>query len=225
MQHREITLDYLRIALNNIFILLSIFTFSVLAQAGNIVDDARQSIQLDDVSGVKDDLLRGLDVNFIDQDGNSLLMLAAKEGSTKSAALLLSAGARIHPHNAVGDNALLLATFWGHEGIVDLLLARQASLGANPRGWTPLHYAAFAGHARIAGKFLNNGADVNSVTANGLSSLMLAAKNGHDDVVKVLLSKKADTALRDDNKLNAIDHAVSSNNTNIARLIAAGGKN
>lgn len=224
MKHQEITLDCLRIALNNIFILSFVFALASLAQAGNIVDDARQSIQLDDVSGVRDDLRRGLDVNFIDEDGNSLLMLAAKEGSTKSAAALLSAGARIHPNNAVGDNALLLATFWGHEGIVDLLLARQASLGANPRGWTPLHYAAFAGHARIVAKFLTHGADINSVTANGLSSLMLAAKNGHDDIVKLLLSNKADTALRDDNKLNAIDHALASNNTIIASFIEAGGK-
>ena len=225
MQHREITLSYLNTRLNNILIFLLLFAFASLAQAGNIVDDARQSIQLDDVSGVKHDLLRGLDVNFVDEDGNSLLMLAAKQGSTKSAALLLSAGARIHLHNAVGDNALLLATFWGHEGIVDLLLARQASLGANPRGWTPLHYAAYAGHTRIASKFLSQGADVNSVTANGLSSLMLAAQNGHDEVVKVLLKNKADTALRDDNKLNAIDHALASDNTNIARFIAAGAKN
>ena len=144
--------------LNNILLIIFSLLLGVgnFAYAGNIVDDARQSIQLDDVSGVRDDLLRGLDVNFIDADGNSLLMLAAKEGSTRSAALLLSAGARIHLTNAVGDNALLLATFWGHEGIVDLLLARQASLGANPRGWTPLHYAAFAGHARIAGKFLSH---------------------------------------------------------------------
>ena len=211
--------------MNNIIIFVLLFAFASLAQAGNIVDDARQSIQLDDASGVKNDLRRGLDVNFIDEDGNSLLMLAAKEGSTKSAALLLSAGARIHFNNAVGDNALLLATFWGHEDIVDLLLARQASLGANPRGWTPLHYAAYAGHARIASKFLGQGADVNSVTANGLSSLMLAAQNGHDEVVKVLLKNKADTALRDDNKLNAIDHALASDNTNIARFIAAGAKN
>jgi len=117
MQHREITLSYLNMLLNNIFKFVLLFAFASLAQAGNIVDDARQSIQLDDVSGVKDDLLRGLDVNFIDEDGNSLLMLAAKEGSTKSAALLLGAGARIHLNNAVGDSALLLATFWGHEGM------------------------------------------------------------------------------------------------------------
>ena len=211
--------------LNNIiFKSLIIFTVAAnFAYAGNIVDDARQSIQLDDVSGVRDDLLRGLDVNFIDADGNSLLMLAAKEGSTRSAALLLSAGARIHLTNAVGDNALLLATFWGHEGIVDLLLARQASLGANPRGWTPLHYAAYAGHERIASKFLSHGADINSVTANGLSSLMLASKNGHDDVVRLLVKDNANTSLRDDNKLDAVDHALASQNTNIARLIQATG--
>ena len=78
--------------------------------------------------------------------------------------------------------------------------------------------------AGIATKFLTHGADINSVTANGLSSLMLAAKSGHDDIVKLLLRNKADTALRDDNKLNAIDHALASNNTIIASFVEAGGK-
>ena len=60
MQHREITLSYLSIRMNNIFIIVLLSLFSCASLAGNIVDDARQSIQLDDVSGVKDDLLRGL---------------------------------------------------------------------------------------------------------------------------------------------------------------------
>ena len=213
--------------LNNILfkLLIVLMVAANVAHAGNIVDDARQSIQLDDASGVRGDLLRGLDVNFVDEEGNSLLMLAAKEGSTRSAAVLLNAGAKVYLSNAVGDNALLLATFWGHEGIVDLLLASQASIDANLRGWTPLHYAAYAGHARIVSKFLSHGANINSVTANGLSSLMLASGNGHDDVVRILVTNKADTELRDDNKLNAIDHALVGQNTDIAQFIrAAGGK-
>lgn len=189
------------------------------AHAGDIVDDTLQSIKLDDASGVLESLQRGLDINFVDEDGNSLLMLAARDGSAQSSAILINAGAKIYLRNAVGDDALLLAAFAGHESIVDMLLAKHASLGANPLGWTPLHYAAFAGHTQLVGKFLALGAPVNQLTAGGLSALMLASKNGHLEVVQTLLKNNADTLLRDSNNLSASDHAQAAGNTIIAALL------
>lgn len=190
-----------------------------MAQASEIVDDTLQSLQIDDVAGVQEALQRGLDVNFVDKDGHSLLMLAARDGSTRSAALLVNAGAKTYLRNAFGDDALLLATFAGHEAIVDILLAKGASLSTNPHAWTPLHYAAYAGHTRLVVKFLALGAQVNSVTANGLTALMIASMNGHKDVVRTLLQHKADSSLRDDNGLSATDHAVAKQNTDIAELL------
>lgn len=204
--------------LNNLIFILLI-TGSPIVNAGAIVDDTLQSLQLDDASGVLEGLQRGMDVNFVNEDGYSLLMLAAKEGSPKVTAVLLNAGAKTHLSNTYGDNALLLATFAGHEEIVDMLLAKRASLEGNARGWTPLHYAAYAGQLKIAKKFLALGAQVNSVTDNGLSPLMLASMKGHMDVVRALLLYKADTQLRDANNLSAADHALAANNTYIADLL------
>lgn len=204
--------------LNNLIFILFIAALNP-AQAGNIVDDTLQSLQLDDASGVLEGLQRGMDVNFVNENGYSLLMLAAKEGSPKVTAVLLNAGARTYLSNAYGDNALLLATFAGYEAIVDMLLAKQASLEANARGWTPLHYAAYAGQLSIAKKFLARGAKVNGVTDNGLSPLMLASMNGHMDVVRALLLYKADTQMRDANNLSAADHALAAGNTYIAALL------
>ena len=207
--------------LNNIVIntLITLLLAASQAQAGEIVDDTRQAIKLDYAAGVLEGLQRGLDINFVDDNGDSLLMLAAQEGSTRSTAILLNAGAKTFFRNAFGDDALLLATFWGHVEIVDMLLAKRANLGANPRGWTPLHYAAYAGHAHLAQKFLALGAQTNSATDNGLTALMLASKNGHIDVVRILLMHKADVTLRDENKLSAVDHALASNNSDIASLL------
>lgn len=207
--------------LNNIYIKsISIAVFLVnFAFAGEIVDDTLQAIKLDDVAGVTEGLQRGLDVNFVDVDGNSLLMLAARDGSTRASAILINAGAKTYLRNAYGDDALMLATFSGYGAVVDLLLAKHASVGANMRGWTPLHYAAYAGHLPLITKFLALGAKVNSQTDNGLSPLMLAAKNGHIDVVRALLASKADTEMFDENKLSAFDHAMANANTNIAALI------
>lgn len=207
--------------LNNI-IIRSLILFLIgagLAHAGEIVDDTLQAIKLDDAAGVMEGLQRGLDVNFVDEDGNSLLMLAARDGSTQSTAMLINAGAKTYLNNAYGDDALLLATFGGHEAIVDMLLAKRASLGANPRGWTPLHYAAFAGHAHLVSKFLALGIPINSVTDNGLTALMLASMNGHIDVVRILLMHKADMEVRDTNNLSAADHALAGGNSDIAALL------
>lgn len=207
--------------LNNIinvlfFILLFVAT---IVHAGEIVDDTLQAIKLDDPSSVLEGLQRGLDVNFVDEDGNSLLMLAARDGSIHSAAMLINAGAKTYLRNAYGDDALLLATFAGHEAIVDMLLAKRTSLGKNPMGWTPLHYAAYAGHVHLINKFLALGAQVNDVTDNGLTALMLASKNGHFEVVRTLLIQNADIGIRDGNNLSAADHALAGGNSDIAALL------
>ena len=76
-----------------------------------------------------------------------------------------------------------------------MLLAKHASLGANPHGWTPLHYAAYAGHSHLIAKFIAFGANINSATDNGLTALMLASMNGHIEVVRTLLLNKADKEL------------------------------
>lgn len=191
------------------------------ALAGEIVDDTLQAIKLDDEAGVSEGLQRGLDVNFVDDEGNSLLMIAARDGGTQSSAILINAGAKTYLRNAYGDDALLLATFSGHEAIVDMLLAKRAVLSANPRGWTPLHYAAFAGHTQLINKFLALGAQINSATDNGLTALMLASKNGHIEAVRSLLLHKADAGMRDANTLNAADHALAGGNSDIAALLQA----
>jgi ankyrin repeat protein len=206
---------------NKLFVLFLclVAVLSPPALAGEIVDDTLQSLQLDDASGVAQGLKRGLDVNFVDSQGNTLLMLAAREDSRESAAILIGAGAKLYLRNAYGDDALLLATFAGHEAIVDMLLAKGATLEANPHGWTPLHYAAFAGHLRLVNKFLALGAKIDAVTQSGMTSLMAAAMKGHMDVVRSLLTAGADPALRDSNNMSASDHALAHANTDIAELL------
>ena len=201
-----------------IIIFLSVI-FTGYCSAGEIVDDTLQSINVGDIAGISDGLRRGLDVNFADPDGNSLLMQAVRSGNLESVALLVNAGARVYPSNGFGDTALLLASFAGHERIADILLAKGASLDANPQGWTPLHYAAFAGHIRLVNKFLDQGGKVNATTQSGLTPLMVAAMNGHLAVVQSLLGHGADPTLRDGNDVTALEHALARGNTTIAEVL------
>lgn len=212
--------------LNNIKVIISIFAlaWSVYASAGEIIDDALKAVQLDNASELKTQIKRGLDVNYADSTGYSLLMLAARSGSKNTAALLLENGARVYPRNSYGDDALLLASFAGQEAIVDMLLARGARAEPNKAGWTPLHYAAFIGDLALVNKFLGLGADINGTAGSGLTPLMLAAIHGHTEVVRQLLNKGADTGLRDANGKDAVEHALAKSNTDIAQLIRSRGQ-
>ena len=204
-----------------VLILVTSLLLTGLVRAGDVVDDTMQSINVGDIRGIQDGIRRGLDVNFADETGTTMLMLAARSGNFDSVDILIKAGARVYPNNVFGDSALLIASYGGHEKIVDILLSKGASIGANPKGWTPLHYAAFAGHPNIAKKFIKPGVNIDRTTDNGLTALMVASMNGHIEMVKILLSHKADIQLRDENDKTALSHALARKNTDIAALLNA----
>lgn len=56
-------------------------------------------------------------------------------------------------------------------------------------GWTPLHYAAFEGHAEVCAALLEAGARVDEADNDGKGPLMLAAQEGHMQLVHMLLTE------------------------------------
>ena len=60
---------------------------------------------------------------------------------------------------------------------------RFDELGKNRGGMTPVHYAAQNGYANIVRLLEQHGADIDAVTDCGRSEFMLAAENGHKDVL------------------------------------------
>src|SRR4051812_5624221 len=87
-------------------------------------------------------------------------------------------GVAINSYGRDGMTPLHLAAFFGHAGIVELLLARAADVGARSRtasGHTPLQ-AALAGNFKlVAGLLIGAGADVDAADAAGSRPLHLAA--------------------------------------------------
>lgn len=166
---------------------------------------------------------RGLDINTVDRSGNTLLMQAIRRDLPDFADFLVRNRARLNTRNQNGETALSIAAFTGKMGYVERLV--QAGADINTFGWSPLIYAAFSGHAEIAGYLLKHGAEVDVKAPNEATALIFAARFGHIEIVKMLLEAKADPNAADDRGLTAIDWALKSANTDSADLIrAAGGR-
>ncbi len=100
-----------------------------------------------------------------------------------------------------GWSPLHLGAFFGHLGVVRLLLDRGASVSvvsANPEGNQPLHAAVTRGWADIAVELLEAGADPNVPQITGYTSLHLAAHRGDDRIVSLLLDAGAEVAVFSD---------------------------
>lgn len=185
----------------------------------NSYEDSLSSARRGETAQLVELLNRGVDPNTVDEHGNTLLILAAREGNGETVAAILKFRPKVGLRNAAGDSALMLAALKGHEDIVGQLL--EAGAPFNHDGWTPLMYAAFEGHLDIVERLLARGAEVNALAPNKSNALMVAARNGHLDVVRRLLKTDVNLEQKNDGGLTADSWAAANGNTKIAELILA----
>lgn len=204
------------------FILAAVVAGGVGSQAAlaGSYDDALSAANMGDAKELVSLIQRGLDPDTVDAQGNTLLILAAREGHTAAVEALAKNRARLDYRNPAGDSALMLAVLRGHEDAARALIKAGAVVAHD--GWAPLHYAAFEGRDELIADILAAGADVNAPAPNKATPLMLAARNGHIDVVRRLLAlPQTDLNALNDAGLSADAWALQNNNTDIAELIQA----
>jgi ankyrin repeat protein len=109
-----------------------------------------------------------------------------------------------------GDTALILATAWGHESTVHLLVSRGADPNIkNENGITALITAARENNPRLIEILLKHGANVDDQTTWGRTALMYATDHDSAISVKQLLLAGADPNIEDGADNKAIDFASS----------------
>ena len=183
---------------------------------------------------------------------------AIKAGEFERVKAMVSADPTlIDARSRTGDSAILTAVYHGQKEIVNLLVARGASLsifeacaageierveqlvlesasgavgapginGYSADGWTPLHLAAFFGHAKIVELLIARSADVlaRSRGANGNTPLHAALAGNHQFVAGVLIGHGADVNAPDAQGWRPLHLAAANNNMDaIEALIAQG---
>lgn len=159
------------------------------AQAG-AYEDMLQAIHVDDENTVATLLRRGMDVETVNPRGETLLMLASREGKPQVVKTILAARPKLNARNPQGESALMLAAILGHTEIVRLLV--DAGAPVNHGGWTPLIYASAGNRVDIARLLIAKSANVNAAAENGTTALMMAAREGHLAMALLLLEHGAD---------------------------------
>ena len=194
-----------------------IFVFSSLSMAGSY-DDFFKAIQLDQPTTVQKLLKRGFDPNTVAPDGVPALIKALQEQSY-GVALVLAKDPQIRPdvRNVRDESPLMLAALRGQETLVIQLVSLGAAVNKN--GWTPLHYAATGGHARVAAFLIGAHADINAASPNGTTPLMMAAMYGNAETVKLLLESGAQVRQRNAQDLTAEDFALRAGREDALKLI------
>lgn len=178
------------------------------------------AIRQDNGRGMAQLITRGTDPNLVNEQGDTLLIVALREGAGSAAAALMAApGLKVDQTNAVGETALMIASLRGDSGAAVRLLELGAQL--NRPGWTPLHYAANGGQVALVELYLSRGAKVDARSRGDVTPLMVAARENHTEVVAVLLKAGADRHARSDRGLRAADFAKEGGHDRLAARLAA----
>jgi ankyrin repeat protein len=192
-------------------------------------------------------LARGADVNAKSHDDATALMAAASNGHREVLEALLAKGADVNARADNGVTALMGAASNSNLEMVQALLAKGADVNARAEnGWVALMAAAEKGDFGVVQALLAKGADANARLANGrtelvfssqyggvvvnkvrvdqgFSALMLAARNGHLEVVRLLLAAGADVNAKSSNGDTAMMVAAGKGHTEVVQVLLAKG--
>ena len=182
-------------------------------------EDFFAAVNKDDPAVIGDLMQRGFDPNTPSPDGQHALYLALRDGAPKAARALVDWPAtKVDARNSHDETPLMMAALKGHLDMVKKLVERDADV--NKPGWAPLHYAATSGHLAVMELLLEHHAFIDAESPNGTTPLMMAAHYGTPAAVKLLLDAGADTTMKNQQGLSAIDFARRGNRTDAAELIA-----
>src|SRR5919204_5779321 len=177
---------------------------------------------------------------------------AIKSGELERVKAMVSANpSLVNARSDANASAILTAVYHRQKEIVNLLVARGAALslfeaaaageierverlieespatvnGYSPDGWTPLHLAAFFGHAKIVELLLAHGADVTvrSKNPNGNTPLHAALAANQKMAAGLLIGHGADLDAADAGGWRPLHLAAANNNLDAMKSLIAQG--
>ncbi len=177
-----------------------------------------------------------VDVEVRDENGCTPLLLAAKSNAVEVVELLAAYGAELNVRDPHGRTPLIIATENNCYDSIKILMEHGANVHLiDNDGWTVNSWAQLPGNVAIRDLLescnpeltdssllfeacekgftervkvlLQHSINVNAANEKHLTPLIIAAKNGHIDIVQLLLDKGADSSLTDGGTWTALEWA------------------
>jgi ankyrin repeat protein len=179
-----------------------------------------RAVQVDNATTVGKMLAAGtVSPNAIDPiSGEPGLIVALREDASRVAAVILATpGINLELKAPNGNTALMMAAYKHNLPVVKALLAKGAVV--NRPGYTALHFAAAAGDDEITRLLLAHRAVIDAEAPARYTPLMMAAREGQESTVKVLLEAGADATRKNSESLTAAQIAQRADKPRIAAAI------
>ena len=140
-------------------------------------------------------------------DGVTPLMIASASGNPDVVHILIERGANPNAaERTYGQTPLMFAAASNEADVIPVLVEKGADVATATKvrtssttepmgGLTALHYAVRQGNVEAVDALLDRGADINQVSADGTTPLMLATINGRFDLAMHLLERGADATI------------------------------
>ncbi len=189
------------------------------AAARDLIQSFLLAARADDTTVLRQMSEMGFDLRVKDDLGNTLLMIAIREGGERLALGMLQQPAwqtkeLLEQENRLGENALMLAAIKGVRSVAEELI--RLGVEVNRQGWTPLHYAATSGHVPLIQLLVDNAAYVDATSPNGTTPIMMAVRFNHRPAAAALIEAGADPTQSNQAGLTARDYANQNNNKDLA---------
>ncbi len=173
------------------------------------------ALDSDDVDTVNEDdfidCALNSNINAIDEDGKTTLMLAAKYGYSKLADSLIESGANVNAIDVNERTPARWATENGQTDVLKLLIDAGADIHANDKHQNTLaHWAAFYGETDALRILIDAGADVNAKAEDEQTPAHVAAFYGKTDALNILIAHGADINSKDEDEMTPAHKAVHS---------------
>jgi len=179
-------------------------------------------------------LAKGLDINLKDNDGDNPLHRAIKDEQTEKALYLVASRANVNVMNNDGWSPTMLSVNRQQVDVLTQLLAAGADVNlAGKDQWNALHLSVTkikkAQNLNDANKIfeliLKSGADIDSKTDSGASSLWLATANKRTEAVKLLLKSGVEVDLQTNQGGTALLKGAEEHHFKIIQLLLDAGAN